>query len=326
MVRSSFLLLLAAASLLVTGCGSSMPAPDRGLYWAYTEERLETEGYPDFKHDFSSLEWGVLFDDEGVTYGPRAYFVNQAAAGPPVPDVTDEYLESRWVRVHESTCCGPALIGHYLEICDLAYVEVSEQLRMESPPKLTVFGADDADHWRRLSGREFWVTHLVVGRSIFVQPISMMFRRTLAGHVAYASIAQALLDEKTHGRIPMWLREGISSYLSEEGFEHLSFMAEFRARDLPVLMTPAEVERHVYPLVDRTQGRIARYNAFLMVWHLSETWGWERVQDLLDLVEQGARFDDAVEQIYGVDQQTWLAAIDPTVLGEPTRTRPGHTN
>ena len=41
MVRSSFLLLLVAASLLATGCGSSMPAPDRGLYWAYTEERLQ---------------------------------------------------------------------------------------------------------------------------------------------------------------------------------------------------------------------------------------------------------------------------------------------
>lgn len=314
---------LAGVALFV-GCGTTAPSAGRGLHWAYTPERLAAEGYPDPKQELSSREWGVLFDDEGIPYGPRSFFIDQQQQEHPYLTVTDAYLESRYVRVHESTCCGPALLGHYLEICDLAVVEISERLNMDAVPKLNVFVADDLDDWRRVSGVDFWVTHHTVGPSIQVQPVSMLFRRTLAGHTAYASIAEALLDTKTHGRIPRWLREGIASYLSEEGFEHLSFMVEFRARGEEVLMTPAEVERNVYPLADRTLGRKARYNAFLMVWTLSETYGWNRVQDLLDRVATGEDFEDAVEAVYGVDDEAWLALLDPTVNGEPTVTRPGH--
>ena len=325
-LMSRFLVLVTVVTLAVfqAGCASSGPSTGRGIHWAYTPERLQEEGYPDTKKDLSSREWGVLFDDQGVTYGPRSFFVDQQQQDHPHLTVTDEYLESRWVRVYESPCCGPALLGHFLEICDLAVVEVSEHLGMDAVPKLSIFGADDIEHWRRVSGRDFWVTHLTDGPSILVQPVSTLFRRTLAGHVAYAAVAEALLDTKTHGRIPRWLRDGIASYLADEGFEHLSFMVEFRARDVPVLMTPAEVERHLFPLVDRQQGRIARYNAFLMVWTLSERYGWSKVQGLLDAVAAGEEFEDAVETIYGVDDEEWLALLDPTVNGEPTRTRPGH--
>ena len=61
-----------------------------------------------------------------------------------------------------------------------------------------------------------------------------------------------------------------------------------------------------------------------MVWWLSEQYGWSRVQDVIDAVSAGAAFDDAVERVYGVDLATLLAAIDPTVKGEPTTTRPGY--
>jgi len=322
--RIFLLVLLVVGTSLVQGCGSTMPPAGRGLHWAYTPERMQAEGYPDGMHDFSSLEWGVLFDEDGITYGPRSYFHEQVRQEHPHLVVTEEYVESNRVRVYTSACCGPALLGHYLEICDLAVVDLGERLRLAEAPKISVIGADDIPDWRRLSGRDFWVTHLTNGPTIHIQPISMLFRRTLAGHVAYASVAEALLDVKTHGRIPRWLREGISSYLAQEGFEHLSFVYEFRVNGSEVLMTPAEVAENVYPLVDRQKGRTARYNAFLMVWHLSETWGWSKVQDLLDAVEAGAEFGDAVESVYGIDHEEWLALLDPTVNGEPTTTRPGH--
>ena len=321
MVRTTILL---AALALLTGCSGSTLTEGRGRYWAYTDARLAAEGYPDFKHDFSNLEWGVLFDDEGVPYGPRSFFISHEQQEHPHLTVTDEYLESRWVRVNQSPCCGTSLVGHFLEILDLAVVDVSDMLRMDEVPRLYVYGTDDVDHWRELSGRDFWVTHLTDGPTILVQPVNTLFQRTLAGHVAYAAVAEAFLDVKTNGRIPRWFREGLSSYMAEEGFEHLSYMLEFRARDMSVLMTPAEVERHVFPLIDRAYGRIARYNAFLMVWWLSENHGWSRVQDLIDTVAAGADFEDAVEQVYGVDHATWLAALDPTVNGEPTTYRPGY--
>jgi hypothetical protein len=160
---------------------------------------------------------------------------------------------------------------------------------------------------------------------VVFSPIDILFRRTLAGHAVYSALAQSMLDLKCGGRIPPWLREGLSSFLAEEGFEHLSFMGEFRA-ERDVLMHPDEVDRWVFPLIDRNNGRIARYNAFLMVWHLSENYGWSRVQDLLDVVERGASFDSAVLQVYGVDTAQLRDAIDPVRNGEPTTVRPGYEN
>ena len=86
----------------------------------------------------------------------------------------------------------------------------------------------------------------------------------------------------------MWFREGLSSYLAEEGNDHVSFMQQWRLAGKEVLWGPDEMLRFIHPLVDREQGRIARYNAFLMIWNLSETYGFARVQQLLDLVENGA--------------------------------------
>ena len=318
---------LLACAQVFAGCGSSAPPLEegRGLHWAWSEEKLEAEGYPGYRDEYSSVQWGVLYDDEGVAYGPKSYFEGRTRLEHPHLTVTDDYLESRWVRIHRSGCCTEPLLGHFLEILDLAWADLTEALGYVPPLKLSVHTSADVETYRREAGVDIWVTHLVVGPSIVFQPVDVLFRRTLAGHAAYAAVAQALVDMQTHGRIPMWLREGLSSYLAQEGFEHLSFMREFRLQGQDVLMTPAEVEANVYPLVDRRLGRMARYNAFLMVWHLSETYGWERVQRLLAAVEAGEDFDDAVREVYGLEVDDWIALLDPTVNGEPTTTLPPRT-
>lgn len=308
----------------LVGCGTTKaPTAGRGLYWSWGEQRLQNEGYPGRTDAYSSPQWGVLYDDEGIPYGPRSYYEGTKRLDHPHLIVTEGSVESRWLRVQSSDCCTESLLGHYLEICDLAWVDLTSKLGFVPADKLNVRTSANNAGWTSDTGREFWMTHIVDGPSILLSPVDVLFRRTLAAHTAFASIAQSLLDLKTHGRIPMWLREGISSYVAQEGFEHLSFMGEFRLKR-SVLMTPTEVERHVYPLVDRENGRIARYNSFLMVWHLSETWGWGRLRQVLDQVEAGGDFHDVVEEVYGMEFEDWIAALDPTVNGEPTTVTPQH--
>ena len=151
----------------------------------------------------------------------------------------------------------------------------------------------------------------------------MLFRRTLAGHAAYAAIGEALIEMETHGSAPDWLRVGLASYLAQEGFEHLSFMGEFRPTRNTVLLPPTEVMSGLVPFASRETGRIARYNAFLMVWYLSENHGFDQVVELLARLDEGMGFAAAVEQTYGVDVPTLLAAINPVMRGEPTTTMPG---
>lgn len=314
---------------MLSGCASNpaskAPAPGRGLHWTWSEQQLAELGYPGYRDEYSSAQWGVLYDDEGVAYGPKSFFEGRTRLEHPYLTVNDEFVQSRWVRIYRSECCSEPLLGHFLEIMDLAWKDVGERIGYTPEVMLSVYTPAEVEDYKRVAGVDVWVTHLVSGPNILMQPVDVLFRRTLAGHAAYAAVAQSLLDLQTHGRIPMWLREGISSYLAQEGFEHLSFVAEFRAVDHPVLMTPAQVEANVYPLLDRRDGRIARYNAFLMVWHLSETYGWDRVRALLQQVGAGATFEDAVRSVYGMELAPWLALLDPTVNGEPTTSVPPRT-
>lgn len=325
-VRASFLstglLLLAVAS----GCGSSAQlATGRGLFWSWNDARLAADGYPGYEDAYSSPQWGVLYDEEGVAYGPRSYYEGRTRLAHPYLTVTEEYLESRWLRVYQSGCCTEALLGHFLEICDLARFDLGQKLGVDPEVKLQAYIPADLAEYERVTGHAYWVTHAVHGNAIVFSPVDVLFRRTLAAHTAFAAVAQALLDLKCDGRIPPWLREGLSSYLAEEGFEHLSFIEEFRPHR-QVLMSAGEVERHVFPLLDRENGRLARYNAFLMVWRLSETYGWDRLRATLDGVERGASFEQAVRDVYGVGVDQLLTAIDPVRNGEPTTARPARTH
>jgi hypothetical protein len=314
--------LLLALTTLLGGCATTGHfTPGRGIYWNWTEADLQREGYPGREDNYSSREWGVLYDEAGIAYGPRSFYEGRTRLDNPHLMVTDEYLQSRWVRIYQSGCCTEALLGHYLEICDLAYHDLTEKLQFVPEEHLHIMPAKDLDEYQRWTGKEFWVTHVVQGGSIVMSPVDVLFRRTLAAHAAFAAVAEAILDLKCHGELPMWLREGLSSYLAEEGYEHLSFMEEFRARR-PVLQTPEWTAQHVYPLMDREEGRIARYNAFLMVWTLSEDLGFHHIQELLGLVQKGMLFGDAVERVYHMSYEEWLHRLDPTVNGEPTTTIP----
>lgn len=318
--------ILPGVALLLAGCGSPNSSLDtgQGLYWTWTDERLENEGYPGSSpENYSSMEWGLLYDDDGVTYGPRSFYDGRQMVDHPYLELTDEYLQSRWVRVPRSECCTEPLLGHYLEICDLAWMDITTQLGYRPTQRINVHSPDDMEDFYRVTGADFAQSFVVSGHSVVVQPIDVLFRRTLAGHVAYAAVGEALIAMQTHGTAPPWLQTGLASYFAKEGFEHLSFVKEFRPRRASILLTPDEVNAGLVPFVSRETGRVARYNAFLMAWHLSERYGLDRVAQLLGAMEQGASFDEAVPMVYGVHASALLAAIDPTVLGEPTTTMPG---
>lgn len=312
--------------LLLAGCGRPNTSLDtgRGLFWAWSDERLQQDGYPGSSPEkYSSMEWGVLYDDEGIPYGPKSYFDGRQMLDHPYLEITDAYLQSRWVRIPRSECCTEPLLGHYLEICDLAWKDITDELGYVPDQRINVYSPADMDGYFAVTGADFAQSFVVSGPSVVVQPIDVLFRRTLAGHVAYAGIGEALIAMQTHGGAPDWLQVGLASYLAKEGYEHLSFMKEFRPTRESVLLTPAQVTADLLPCASRETFRVARYNAFLMAWYLSEDHGFDRVVRLLSAMHDGQTFAEAVRAVYGVDEATLLAAIDPSVLGEPTTTMLG---
>lgn len=298
----------------------------RGLYWRHTPEKLATDGYPDRQHesyfwpDGSEGVWGILHDEEGIPYGPNTYFHWETPLDHPEFALTDSTIAGRWFVMNR----GPQHLVRsqvrFMELMDLAYHEIRTLLDVEPPSRLQVYCPVDLAEYQRVAGVGYWVTGVVVGAHIVVEPPHVLYRRDLWAHAARNAVTQALLDLKCHGLTPPWFREGLAAYLAEEGNELLNYVNVYRPGVERVLWPLEETTRHVYPLADVVNGRIAIYNSFLMVWHLAETRGFDKIHAVLDFVEEGRGFERAMETVYGMPYQEILAAIDPRVTGEPITT------
>lgn len=310
---------------LLGACAAGGPPPPvelsegRGYYWNRSAERLAEDGYPDGQHRYRDPNASMLLDADGIPYGKGSYFQGAEALEHPYLELGEDYLESaRGIRLWHSGCCTVPLLGNALELLDQALVELQEQLQLDLPTKLNVYTPADLEEYARLTGREYWVTHVVEGNNIVLEPVDVLYRRMLVGHATRAAVALALLDLNTHGQLPPWLREGLSSYLAEEGREHVMLVQQFRLAGVPVLLAPEQVVRDISPLVDLQAGRLARYNAFLMVWQLSERHGFARVRELLGRLSQGSTFEAACRQVYGLGHEALLERLDPREFGEPS--------
>lgn len=315
--------LLSIALLLALGSGcatSSKLTPGRGLFWSLTPSQLETSGYPNNQRGFNSPAWGQIYDDENSAIGPGSYVEQNNPVDHPHLKREEEYIESRWVRFYRTKCCAENMQHHILEVLDLHWYELKDLLNYAPDRIITVYSPADLDEWRMMSGHEFWNTHTVADGHILLEPAGILFRRQIYGRVLRASMALAFLEMKCHGELPPWFREGLASYLAEEGNDHLAFVDATRQRGEPVLWHHDEIVRHLKPLVEMEKGRVARYNAFLMIWHLSEGYGYDRIRQLLDTVEGGATFEEACELVYGMGESELIALLDPVTLGEPTTT------
>jgi hypothetical protein len=295
-------------------------APGRGLFAQRSVEWIATHGYPDEQQRYRRPDWGQLYDENGVPYGPGTFVKgNTPVESHPQLTRSDEFVESPWVRVRRTRCCAEDLQHHLLEIFDLHWHDMRRLLQYAPQMKIEVYSPATIEDWNRESGLSFEFTQLVHGSFIALEPAGVLLQRTILGHATRASMAMAFLDLKCRGNLPHWFREGLASYLAEEGNDHVNFMEQWRLAGKDVLWPPDKTLSYIYPLADRENGRIARYNVFLMLWHLAEGYGFERIQELLGKIEQGALFDEASRAVYGMSERELLNFLDPRHRDEPSR-------
>lgn len=291
--------------------------PGKGFHDVDPEILVEY-GYPDDQHGFYDGTWGLLYDDDNVAFGPGAFYEDTNRVMHPHFTVDEAKLESRWNVLHRSGCCSEALHGRFLELLDLAWFDMTDALGYRPDTRFQAYGATDFEEWQRI-GKGWYSPWRADGTTLLFMDIPNLFKSTIIGHTTRAALAAGLLDLKCHGRLEPWFRFGVASYLAQEGFEHLSFVLQYRGqRD--VLLSPSQLMRWIRPQEDFDDSRLARYNAYLVVWHLAETHGWDRVLRVTDLVEAGRSFDAAIQEEYGLTMEEFWASFDPRVLGEPTTT------
>jgi hypothetical protein len=258
-----------------------------------------------------------------VPYGPNTYYHFTKRLDHPDLVVTDSTMTGRWFTVNRSANVREEMTGRWLELHDLFHEDMKDALHFTPQGKIQIYAAPTLVDYKRVTGKDFWVTQVVDGPFIAYEPIGILWSRTLALHAIRNGVATSFLDMKCGGNLPHWLRSGLASYLAEEGGVLEDFMNQFRT-DGSVLLSSQEVLRTIYPLTDKETGRIAQYNAFLMAWNLAQNYGWDRVVQLLDLLQQGVLFEKAVPEVYGVSVSRLLELLDPQKLGDPGAPKRGN--
>ena len=290
--------------LLSSGCATTggMPSPGLGLYPSFDAPRVAEKGYPnDLNQPYwwpadTQGEWGILYDEQGVPYGPNTYYHFKTRLNHPDLVVTDSTMTGRWFTMNRPPNLAEEMVGRWLELHDLFHQDMKDALHFTPEGKIQIYAASTLPDYKKVAGKDFWVTQVVDGPFIAYEPVRILWSRTLALHAIRNGVATSFLDMKCHGLLPQWLRSGLGSYLAEEGGVLEDFMDQFRT-NRSVLLSPQEVMRTIYPLTDKESGRIAQYNAFLMTWNLAQSYGWSKVVQLLDLLEQGVIFEEAVPQV-----------------------------
>ena len=290
----------------------------------FTPEELAAAGYPDHFHVVTYPGYEVLVDEHGETYGPRSLSSGTLLMPREGLVIEPGSIRYRGVHLSHNPEYKPFQIMPMMEVLDQARRDVSALLHYDRPDTLHVVDTNDLDQYRQLTGHAFHRVYSYGNDATIIEPAYILFKRGLGAHAAYHLVTEWLLDGLSgDAELPVWLGDGLASYLAEEGTHFLNFLAMYRP-NYTVIMDPARAETLLAGApdpddeLDKRQFRTAGYAAFLMVWELVENrGGLGPVCELFARSGRGEAPDAVCRDLYGVDLAGLAARLDPTRRPEP---------
>lgn len=333
-VRPTHLLLTA---LLLAGAvaAAGEPAPEGhpallpeldpdGPFPRFTAEELARHGFPDHQHRYFWPGYAPPVDAEGREYGIGSMCRGIVSKERPELETAPGLIRLGRYSLAFLEDAAPCYVAPYLGLCEMAEKDLARVLDLEPSGDLHIVSPDDMAAYTEATGLGAWRMFDLAGDTCTVQPVGILARRTLIGHAAWDMVARWTLDSQLGDRAPVWLRDGTAGWFAELGVHLVNYTAQMRLAQMPVLLDPAETEAVLAapPLADAEQDRLAyrraRYNAFLMVWHLVEhRGGVANLRALLHAVRDGEDADAASRRIYGEGLADLTASLDPRAVGEP---------
>jgi len=292
-----------------------------------TVRELALAGFPDRLHAWTWSDWQAMVDADSTTYGPRSLCTKGGELLPREgllvePDhIAYGQIDLRFNPGY--TACQMML---FVEISDWAARTVPGLLGLAVDDTLRMVNPDNTEAYQAMSGQGTWRLYQRRQDDYLLQPIPILYGRTLDGHASFMIVTDWVLHESFGDRLPLWLHVGLVQYVSEYGVHLVNFMAQFRNAG-PILLPPPIVDGILAAGVDpdshrdREMFRRAAYSAFLMVWQLVENeGGLESLRDFLQHIADGEDLDSAATEVYGVGMADLQDMLDPVTLGEPIGT------
>jgi hypothetical protein len=190
-----------------------------------------------------------------------------------------------------------------------AYEKVSKEIGRPVETKLVLIGASDLDEYRILTRKEWWYYGYVRGDTIYFEPLDILMRRSIAEVSITQRIAQAALNRRSDGRIPLWLKEAVASRIAGEK-EILDIqMPEFQNEGRNMYPSPQEIESAIAAGTDRGDTRIAYHASYRMLEKLLATHSMDNVLSFLDRLKEGKTLDQSSQEAFGIGYDALLDKI-----------------
>lgn len=184
---------------------------------------------------------------------------------------------------------------------------VTELIGRPADDQIVLVGALDLDEYRFLTRKEWWYYGVVQGDTIWFEPFDIMIKRQIAEIGITQKLAQAALNRRSGGRLPLWLREAVASYVAGERSILEAQAAEFAADGYEIDIDPATVEADIEAATDRGMTRVAFFAAYRMLERMLERWTMDDVLRFASLLGEGRPLDDASADVFGAP---WAEVID----------------
>ncbi|RKZ07120.1 hypothetical protein DRQ05_03650 [bacterium] len=186
---------------------------------------------------------------------------------------------------------------------------VKEKIGPPADGRVVLIGAKDLDEYKLLTRKEWWYYGDIKGDTIYFEPFDIMIKRSIAKVSIAQKLAQMALIHKSKGRIPIWMREAIASYVAGEG-DILKMQAnEFRYDNMNLNISPDEIKSALTKAVNRADTRIAFYAAYRMLGKLLEFSTMDHVVEFVDYLGQGLDMDKASKKAFGMDYNALIDRI-----------------
>ena len=152
--------------------------------------------------------------------------------------------------------------------------------------------------YKKMTGRDWWYYSEIKADTMTFQPVSVLVQRKIDHMAVPHEYYQWAIRKLSRNGAPRWLEEGFASYFSEEGGLLENQLTEFPdyARD----MTADEIEVILDAEEKRSDSRIAYYRSYRMVQNLIDTYGDDKLKEVVRQLGLGTTFAAACEQAFGV--------------------------
>jgi len=182
-----------------------------------------------------------------------------------------------------------------------AFKLVTEKIGRPSDGKVVMIGAKDLDDYRFLTRKEWWYYGVIRGDTIYFEPLDIMIKRSIAKIGITQKFAQMALIRRSGGKLPIWLREAVASFIAGEEEILKAQAKEFEYKGFNLNISPDEINKALEEAKDRGATRVAFYGAFRMFKNLMEFSNMENVLKFADYLRDGKSLDDASKLAFGMN-------------------------